>query len=1143
MKLKYNKLGISIPEEKNETDLLLDSIPSNEENISLIWDSKCDRINEKIYKLSLPDYFAKRTSMSTNPKIERIDLFKTKFINEVFIGKSALFDQGIDELFFKHKDKVIISEQALKNCNNLNKISFFECKKIFLGEQSFFHSELKYFQMSRAAIYGKIPQNCFSHCDELNQIELFIQPDEKGNIIIDEEAFSSCGKLKNFKINVVEANSNICNIYFNPKSFATQGAVPVDRTIDIVLEDSTKITQLVIKVSSQTFTTGDGSQKFPKITFSVTSKNEKDIIFLLENNTGFSMESEILSNSFQDIIKKSELPNVKTQDILLDDNKVEKYKVINSRFFIKCDISEDPITPSPDFDKEIEKSKSIIYVIYGLSGPMKEWLHLFASQYYFTYPDENEYQIENIKFTNRDINEYDKEKIIELQSRSKVIFKNDQYLREINQEITPQMDNSINVGYTITASDYLDLDSELAKQIYEHNWKLNDTQIVNSLSRNKDHFLIWNDIKSLNSLIDRFKELKYEYHIIDVHIDPSLDIKNILTKFESSKTDNVDIRVARIKFLNTQPFNREIESKNYTRITMNTSFTYSMFKENLLSIINENSPRFDWRRLLLDERYGDFFNFEESDDATVIDVKSTKQANYNSFFVDDYDIISSLASFRRLQDKCQVFLLKRRDYPRTRLTHSIEVATTAEIIGEQVVSFLRGDRAENEALNEINERHRDYFKICRSIPIILRNASLLHDMGNPPFGHFGEEYISEWFKKEATIQKIKDIISLIDEGLIEKKSIESVTDGLISQDFKHFEGNAQMFRLSTSLTKYNKKDCYPNLTLATISSAIKYLYSAGEIYNEKEERVLDNLLSHKNGFFESEKQEFEKIIQELGLQKGDVRHRHPLAYLLEASDDISYLSHDIEDALKRGLINIDDILEEITLIFSENTFSLPCNDKIYDFQTYVELLKNNIYSNEIDKDFAYKQIRNKIKEMMIDSVVKAFVNNYETIMSRDVFLNDALIELSTSKNIDKVIRRLLVKYVYHSRELVDDELKAAEIMNVLLEKYVLSSIKYGIYALNNYFKTKNSYFYSSKMFEGLDTDSYNIWLSISNNYRNSWLDQDNQMNRMICNSLTLDNKKKYLKSKISNCIQLALDHFCGMTDSYAMEMYKIFKAI
>jgi dGTPase len=229
---------------------------------------------------------------------------------------------------------------------------------------------------------------------------------------------------------------------------------------------------------------------------------------------------------------------------------------------------------------------------------------------------------------------------------------------------------------------------------------------------------------------------------------------------------------------------------------------------------------------------------------------------------------------RRLIRKTQVFPLDPNDLVRTRLVHSLEVSTVAEGLASQVVRDVISKR---EKLNE--EQYR-------AIPKIAETCGLLHDIGNPPFGHAGELAISSWFKVSPT-----------GSDLISKLSGTSQA----AADFLHFEGNAQTLRIVTN-THLLAHDQGLNLTCATVAALRKYLAPSHKAASDSPSHEMT-----KPGFFVSEAKIFKKVSE----LTSTTDRRHPLTYLVEAADDIVYSVVDLEDAMKKDLLSWEFVREDL----------------------------------------------------------------------------------------------------------------------------------------------------------------------------------------------------------------------------------------
>ncbi len=266
----------------------------------------------------------------------------------------------------------------------------------------------------------------------------------------------------------------------------------------------------------------------------------------------------------------------------------------------------------------------------------------------------------------------------------------------------------------------------------------------------------------------------------------------------------------------------------------------------------------DWNRLLSRTRLG----------------RATKAATADSRteFQRDFDRIVFSSAFRRLQDKTQVFPLAQNDYVRTRLTHSLEASSVGRTLGTQVGAALIA-------------RYRLSAIEPADFGAIVAAACLAHDIGNPPFGHAGEDAIRSWFQTTVTGQTVLDRLA------------ESQRADLVD-----FEGNAQGFRqLSRLQSPANPGGL--QLTCATLGAFSKYPCAAWAVADRP-----GAVSWRKFGFFQADGDAFEQVADELGLARAGPQRwqRHPLAYLVEAADDICYHIVDIEDAFRLRLLSYDE---------------------------------------------------------------------------------------------------------------------------------------------------------------------------------------------------------------------------------------------
>lgn len=267
----------------------------------------------------------------------------------------------------------------------------------------------------------------------------------------------------------------------------------------------------------------------------------------------------------------------------------------------------------------------------------------------------------------------------------------------------------------------------------------------------------------------------------------------------------------------------------------------------------------DWNRLLTTERIR----------------PSQRQTDARNAFESDFGRIIFSPATRRMHAKTQVFPLTENDNIHSRLTHSLEVMSVGHSFSIRC--------CESPVIQQ--RANCDTLELFRKITLILENACLIHDIGNPPFGHFGETVIQDYFKEFFTRKDVP--LQLTEEE---------------QRDFIHFDGNAQGLRVLTKLQSVN--DCYGlNLTCPTLAACVKYP-NYGEIDKSRIE-------TKKVGVFQSEKSYIQSIAEKCGLMVDGRMVRHPLCYLVEAADSICYLTMDLEDGFKNNLYSLDMLSEAI----------------------------------------------------------------------------------------------------------------------------------------------------------------------------------------------------------------------------------------
>lgn len=396
----------------------------------------------------------------------------------------------------------------------------------------------------------------------------------------------------------------------------------------------------------------------------------------------------------------------------------------------------------------------------------------------------------------------------------------------------------------------------------------------------------------------------------------------------------------------------------------------------------------NWEQLLSLKRYGDTHKrIRKEQDETRIG------------FEVDYDRIIFSSEFRSLQDKTQVIPLSQTDFVHTRLTHSLEVSVVGRSLGRQVGTKII---EKHPYLREVHGYQVNDFGA------IVAAAALAHDIGNPPFGHSGEKAIGLFFKS----------------GL--GRSFKAELTDKEYQDLCDFEGNANGFKILTQ----NKagKEGGLRLSYATLGAFIKYPKSSLPKGNS------NHSSEKKFGFFQSEKSAFIDIANDLSLiNKGDRDNlkfsRHPLAFLVEAADDICYTIIDFEDGINLGLIPEEFALEYL-----------------------VKLVQNTLNKEKYNKLQSTKDRVSYLRALAINTLIKeavdVFMSNEEAILN-GTFKHSLLEKCNYQAQIDDIIA-LSISNIYHSKEVVSKEISGYEVISKLLKSFI-SAVN------NNFNNTASNY--------------------------------------------------------------------------------------
>lgn len=415
----------------------------------------------------------------------------------------------------------------------------------------------------------------------------------------------------------------------------------------------------------------------------------------------------------------------------------------------------------------------------------------------------------------------------------------------------------------------------------------------------------------------------------------------------------------------------------------------SVFSNQFIYLASYKNLTMNWEQLLSLKRFGD----------TNKRLRKEQDETRLGFEV-DYDRIIFSSEFRGLQDKTQVVPLSKTDFVHTRLTHSLEVSVVGRSLGRKVGQLLlkKHPHLENVHGYQMND-----------FGAIVAAAALAHDIGNPPFGHSGEKAIGAYFKTGN--------------GRDFKKYL---TDKEY-QDLCDFEGNANGFKILTESREGREGGL--RLSYATLGAFTKYPKES------LPKKPTKHIVDKKYGFFQSEKQMFQDVAEELGLIK---RHndyhsyqRHPLAFLVEAADDICYTIIDFEDGINLGLIQEEYALEYLINLVRDN-------------------IKTENYNALRTTEDRISYLRALAIGRLINEAASLFMKHEEDILAGK--FDTALLDVSQYKAQIKDIINISVKNVYQSKEVINKEIAGYEILNQLLKSFGKMAYNYFDGNMTNYDK-------------------------------------------------------------------------------------------
>lgn len=423
------------------------------------------------------------------------------------------------------------------------------------------------------------------------------------------------------------------------------------------------------------------------------------------------------------------------------------------------------------------------------------------------------------------------------------------------------------------------------------------------------------------------------------------------------------------------------------------------------------------------------------------DWKTAARPEDRTQFQRDYDRIIFSSPFRRMQNKTQVFPLPEHIFVHNRLTHSLEVASVGRSLGNVLAEKVAAEFPESPLASEIGT--------------IVSAACLAHDLGNPPFGHSGESAISGFFQNGAG------------------KEFQNQLSPSEWSDFVKFDGNANALRILTHQFNGKRPGGFA-LTYPTLASIVKYPFESSLASKQK------------FGFFQSEKEDYQKIATELQISEKTERplsfQRYPLVYLVEAADDICYQIMDLEDACKLGILSYERV-KELFLNFYD-----PAEDK----QT-LESIAQTLH-RVTDKNEQISYLRAGVIGKLIHESMCIFKENYAAILTGR--FSKSLIGSLQNKQAAamQLVKEISWSEVYAHRTVVEIEIAGFKIIGTLLEEFV-----------------------------------------------GAMVDPENKYNKKVLSLLPEQYRPQ--SENLYHKIQSAVDFISGMTDVFALDLYRKIKGI
>ncbi|NWA60235.1 dGTPase [Pantoea sp. B9002] len=465
-------------------------------------------------------------------------------------------------------------------------------------------------------------------------------------------------------------------------------------------------------------------------------------------------------------------------------------------------------------------------------------------------------------------------------------------------------------------------------------------------------------------------------------------------------------------------------------------------------------------------------------------------------FESDRGRIINSAAIRRLQQKTQVFPLERNAAVRSRLTHSLEVQQTGRYITKEILQALKtqGGGLANYGLDEFEGAFES----------LIEMACLLHDVGNPPFGHFGEAAINDWFDDNLPAELVDPLVAgVADEA--ERAAFDQL-NAMIRQDLCHFEGNAQAIRLVHTLLQLN-------LSYAQVACILKYTAPA---WWQGDKPAEFSVLMKKPGFYLSEREYVAELREATNIKQ---HHRFPLTWIMEAADDISYCIADLDDAVEKDIFHVETLYKHLL-----DAWGTVKNGDVFSRTIGDAWKEANQKKRRSISDQFFMSLRVNVQNVLVSHAVKRFIDNLPAIFEGD--FNHALLEDDGEEGrLLKLFKTVARQQVFNHPEVEQLELQGYRVIKGLLEIYqslLLLDYEQFTTLMNEDFLAKHP----------IET---RLFHKLSGKHRKAY--------QQHMRSLIVEHKYQRLLWERYYRARLIQDYISGMTDNYAWDEYRRLMAV